>query len=206
MQEKNCNTRKEVTDTQNLPRDDHSTPARVQMKPALMTLGPYLDGSLLFADIVGLQLLWLWQRSADRRPETDSCDKRIGIELLFMLTAIMMMTNIIRIIALPLLHEYNTAYSSQHSASPVFGCVSSSLSLSVTSCLIFRVSFLLMFPIVPSLLSDLIYCCLISLLPGAYSVRSTSHLPQAFFKIINLCQQLVPPKNFTTLLIVYFSK
>lgn len=126
MQEKNCNARKLVIDTQNLPCDDHHTPARDQMKPAPLTSGPYLDGSLLFADIVGLQLLWLWQRSADRRPETDSCDKRVAVELLFMLTVIMMMTNIIRIIALWLLHEYNTAYSSQHSVSPVFGCVSSS--------------------------------------------------------------------------------
>ena len=37
----------------------------------------YLNGSLLFANIVGLQLLRLWQRSADRRPETDSWGKRL---------------------------------------------------------------------------------------------------------------------------------
>lgn len=36
----------------------------------------YLNRSLLLADIVGLQLFWLWQCSADRRPETDSWDER----------------------------------------------------------------------------------------------------------------------------------
>lgn len=44
----------------------------------------YLNGPLLFADIVGLQLLRLWQRSADRRPETDSWDKRAAVELIIM--------------------------------------------------------------------------------------------------------------------------
>lgn len=44
----------------------------------------YLNGSLLFAYIVGLQLLRLWQRSADRRPETDSWGKGAAAELLMM--------------------------------------------------------------------------------------------------------------------------
>lgn len=36
----------------------------------------HLDGSLLLAHVVGLQLLRLWQRSADRRPKTDSRDEQ----------------------------------------------------------------------------------------------------------------------------------
>lgn len=35
-----------------------------------MRMISYLNRSLLFANIVGLQLLWLWQCSADWRPET----------------------------------------------------------------------------------------------------------------------------------------
>lgn len=51
----------------------------------------YLNGSLLFADIVGLQLLRLWQCSADRGPETDSWDKRDAAQLLVMLLLLIMM-------------------------------------------------------------------------------------------------------------------
>lgn len=59
----------------------------------------YLDGSLLFANIVGLQLLRLRQRSADRRPETDSWDKRAAAELLIMQMTMMMMVMTIIIIS-----------------------------------------------------------------------------------------------------------
>lgn len=37
-----------------------------------MWCSSHLNGSLLFANIVGLELLRLWQSSADRRSETDS--------------------------------------------------------------------------------------------------------------------------------------
>lgn len=59
--------------------------------------GPsYLNRSLLFANIVGLQLLRLWQCSADRRPKTDNWDKRAAVELLVtLMITIMMMTILI---------------------------------------------------------------------------------------------------------------
>ena len=38
----------------------------------------YLNRSLLLANIVSLQLLWLWQRSADRRPGKDNWDEGVA--------------------------------------------------------------------------------------------------------------------------------